>query len=329
MPIDIGNQLFQKGEKGMKVLVTGGAGFIGSHVVEELLKCQYKVAVIDNLATGASTNLSGKVKLYQMDLNDLQVETVFELESPDYVIHLAAQVSVTKSMKDPYFDFLTNTVGTVKIVSLSKQFNVRKLIFASTAAVYGEPTYYPIDEHHSKQPLSFYSLSKNAAENYIELYGKNNELDNCILRFSNVYGPRQNPNGEAGVVSIMINRLLDDSSVNIFDGSQTRDFIYVKDVAVACRHAMESRHTGVFNISSCTETAIGDLYYLLAEMTGKRKLPVYKPRRTEEIIKSVLDNRKAMNELEWRLNYSLSDGLKETVQYYAYKLREDHLEKTM
>ena len=315
----------------MKVLVTGGAGFIGSHVVEELLKCQYNVVVIDNLVTGIPGNLSEKVKLYRMDLNDPQVESVFELEKPDYVIHLAAQASVTKSMKDPYTDFLTNTVGTVKIMSLSEQFNIKKFIFASTAAVYGEPIYNPIDERHSIQLMSFYSLSKKTAENYLEFYRKHKELDNCVLRFSNVYGPRQNSQGEAGVVSIFINCLLEGSSVSIFDGSQTRDFIYVKDVAVACRLAMEGDHTGIFNISSCTEITINDLYNLLMELTGIRGIPVYKPRRAEEIMKSVLDNRRAMSELKWQLNYSLSDGLKETVQYYTKfnKLRGNNFEKAL
>lgn len=317
----------------MKVLVTGGAGFIGSHVVEELLTYQYTVVVIDNLVTGSPENLPENVKLYRMDLNDPQLESVFELERPDYVIHLAAQASVIKSMQNPYADFLSNTVGAVKIMTLSEQFHIKKFIFASTAAVYGEASYYPIEEHHSIQPLSFYSVSKYSSENYLALYGKHKGLDNCILRFSNVYGPRQNSNGEAGVVSIIINHLLSEGRVTIFDGSQTRDFIYVKDVAVACRLAMEGKHTGIFNISSCTETSIDDLYYLVAEMCGSRSIPVYKPRRPEEIIKSVLDNKKAVNEFGWEIHYSLTEGLQETIQYYVAlsdnHVLENNLEKTL
>lgn len=307
----------------MKVVVTGGAGFIGSHVVEELLKFHYHVVVIDNLDTGTRSNLPDEVEFYEMDLNDPSLEGVFEKEMPDYVIHLAAQASVTKSMHDPYSDFVTNTVGSVKLLFLSEKHNVRKLVFASSAAVYGEPAYYPIDEQHVTHPLSFYSLSKKSAENYIEFCTKNKGSNYSILRFSNVYGPRQNPDGEAGVISIFINRLVEDGSVNIFDGSQTRDFIYVKDVAVACRLAMESDHTGVLNISSNTETTINDLYSMIAQMVGTNKLPLYMPRRAEDITKSVLDNRRALKALEWCLASPLLVGLEETVKYYTTIFKDE------
>lgn len=317
----------------MKVLVTGGAGFIGSHVIEELLKCRYNVVVIDNLDTGSRRNLPDKVQFYEMDLNDPQLESVFEQEMPDYIIHLAAQASVTKSMGDPYTDFMTNTVGTVRLLFLSEKFNVKKLVFASSAAVYGEPTYYPVDEKHATQPLSFYSLSKKSAENYIEFSTRNKGLNHCILRFSNVYGPRQNPDGEAGVISIFINRLMEDNSIQIFGGSQTRDFIYVKDVAVACRLAMESAHTGILNISSNTETTINELYSMIAQLVRTDKLPLYLSKRTEDITKSVLSNQKAMKTLNWRLFSPLLVGLEKTVQYYTqvYKdeLHEINKEKSL
>jgi UDP-glucose 4-epimerase len=301
----------------MKVLVTGGAGFIGSHVVEELLGHQYEVIVVDNLVTGFIENVPKDVKLYQMDLNDPKFEDVFEQEKPDYVIHLAAQASVALSMTDPNLDFYTNTVGTFKTMLLSKKYNVRKIIFASTAAVYGEPLYLPIDEEHLLNPLSFYSLSKFSAENYIKYNDQVNGLDSCILRFSNVYGPRQNAYSEAGVIAIFLNRLLADESVSIYDGSQTRDFIYVKDVVLACRLAMESDHKGVFNISSCTETKIDDLFYLIAGMTKVNRKPVHKPLRIGEIKKSILDNGRARKELNWDIQHSLLEGLRETFLYYS------------
>jgi UDP-glucose 4-epimerase len=301
----------------LKVLVTGGAGFIGSHVVEELLGHQYEVVVVDNLVTGFLENLPKDVKLHQMDLNDPKFEGVFEQEKPDYVIHLAAQASVALSMTDPNLDFYTNTVGTFKTMLLSKKYNVRKIIFASTAAVYGEPLYLPIDEEHLLNPLSFYSLSKFSAENYIKYNDQVNGLDSCILRFSNVYGPRQNAYSEAGVIAIFLNRLLADESVSIYDGSQTRDFIYVKDVVLACRLAMESDHKGVFNISSCTETKIDDLFYLIAGMTKVNRKPVHKPLRIGEIKKSILDNGRARKELNWDIQHSLLEGLRETFLYYS------------
>lgn len=303
----------------MKVLITGGAGFIGSHIVEELLNKKYEIVVVDNLVTGFFDNLPKEAKFYRMDLDDTEFEYVFEQERPDYVIHLAAQASVTASMKNPYLDFLTNTVGTVKTMLLSKKYKVKKFIFASTAAVYGEPSHFPIDERHLIDPQSFYSLSKHSAENYIKLIDTSSGIDSCILRFSNVYGPRQNTNGEAGVISIFINQLLANESIKIFGGSQTRDFIYVKDVAVACRLAMEGEHTGTFNISSCTETVINELYRLISEIIGERKTPVYESKRNGEIEKSILDNQKACRELGWILHYSLSEGLKETVEYYSKK----------
>ncbi|WP_188006825.1 NAD-dependent epimerase/dehydratase family protein [Sporosarcina sp. ANT_H38] len=301
----------------MKVLITGGAGFIGSHVVEELLNYKYEVVVVDNLVTGFIENLPKETKIYVVDLNDPILDYIFNHERPDFVIHLAAQASVTVSMNDPYLDFDTNIAGTVKVLLLCGKYNVRKIIFASSAAVYGEPTYLPIDEQHSINPKSFYALSKSVAEKYIEFYGASIGLDYCIFRFSNVYGPRQNGNGEAGVVSIFINRLLLNEKVNIYDGGQSRDLIYVKDVATACRCAVEEEQTGIFNISSNTETVIDDLFYLLASITEGNKAPVYEPRRMGEIQKSILCNQKALNEFEWNVRSVLSEGLQETVKYYS------------
>ena len=300
----------------MKVLISGGAGFIGSHVTEELLNHHYDVVLIDNLATGSSSNVPNNVKFYNYDLNDPEMEYVFEMEKPDIVIHLAAQASVTASMRDPYMDFYTNTAGTLRLLLLTNKYQVKKFLFASTAAVYGEPLYFPIDEKHKTNPQSYYAQSKFSAENYITLYEVLNGLDSCILRFSNVYGPRQNPNGEAGVISIFINKFLNKETVSIYDGSQTRDFIYVKDVASACRHAIASEKKGVFNVSSGTETTINDLFNLLAKEFDSDLSPSYKPLRQGEIERSVLDNKKAKFELGWNAEHSLLEGLKETVKYY-------------
>lgn len=302
----------------MKVLVTGGAGFIGSHVVEEFLENQYEVLVIDNCVSGNPKNLPDGVKLFLLDINDSAVESVFEQEQPDYVIHLAAQASVVVSMDNPHLDFFTNTAGTVNILKLSNKFNVKKLLFASTAAVYGEPSYLPVDENHFVHASSFYALSKYSAEKYIEHYSKFNGLESCILRFSNVYGPRQNVNGEAGVISIFIDRLLANKEINIYGGNQTRDFIFVKDIAKACYQALLGEAKGVFNVSSCTETKVDELFKQISEVSGRLGVkPAYKPERIGEIQNSVLDNNKARNAFNWHPCYSLSEGLEETVQYYS------------
>lgn len=303
--------------KKMKVLISGGAGFIGSHVTEELLNNNYDVVVIDNLTTGSPSNMPDNVRFYHSDLNDPELEYVFEIEKPDIVIHLAAQASVTISMDNPYMDFFTNTAGSLKILLLSKKYKVKKFLFASTAAVYGEPLYLPIDEKHEINPQSYYAQSKFSAESYIKLYAKLSNLESCILRFSNVYGPRQSSNGEAGVISIFINQLLNDEKVSIYDGNQTRDFIYVKDVANACRCAIESGGSGVFNVSSSTETTINDLFHLISEVIGVNSLPTYKPLRQGEVERSVLDNRKARKELNWNTQHTLLDGLKETSAHYS------------
>ncbi|WP_301109836.1 NAD-dependent epimerase/dehydratase family protein [Sporosarcina sp.] len=305
----------------MKVLVTGGAGFIGSHVVEELLNDQFEVIVLDNCVTGYLENLPENIKLFRMDINDSKVESIFEQEQPDYVIHLAAQASVMVSMNDPYLDFFTNTAGTVNILQLSKRYRVKKFLFASTAAVYGEPSYLPVDENHPIHASSFYALSKYSAEKYIQHYSTFNGLDSCILRFSNVYGPRQNANGEAGVISIFIDRLLADKKINIYGGNQTRDFIYVKDIAAACCLALVGDAKGVFNISSCTETTIEELFYQVSVVLGRTDIkPTYQGVRIGEVLNSMLDNRKAINEFNWHPRYSLAKGLQETIQYYSKAL---------
>lgn len=304
----------------MKVLISGGAGFIGSHVTEELLKYYYDVVIIDNLTTGLSGNMPKNIRFYHFDLNDPEMEYVFEKEQPDIVIHLAAQASVTTSMRDPYLDFFTNTAGTLRLLLVAKKYKVKKFLFASTAAVYGEPSYLPVDENHITNPGSYYAQSKFSAENYIALYDTLNGLDSCILRFANVYGPRQNPNGEAGVISIFINRLLTEKQISIYDGSQTRDFIYVKDVATACRLAIESDKKGVFNISSGTETTINDIYHHISSVMDVKTFPIYEPLRQGEIVRSVLANEKAKHELHWKPQYSLIEGLTKTVASYMKEM---------
>ena len=300
----------------MKVLITGGAGFIGSHVVEECLSHNYEVIVVDNFSTGNIENLTEDCKVYQVDINDDHMKNVFEIEKPDMVIHLAAQASVMKSIEDPLVDGEINILGTVRLLEYARIYRVKKMVLASSAAVYGNPKEIPIDEKYPLNPLSFYSLSKWSSERYAQLYESLHGLPCCILRFSNVYGPRQNPQGEAGVVSIFINQLLNQEEMAIYGGQQTRDFIYVKDVAKACLRAIESPATGIFNISSCSETSIDELFSMTSLLAGIDVKPLKYPLRKGEIQKSVLGNKKAITELGWKSMHSLQDGLRETFLSY-------------
>ncbi|MDF2065059.1 NAD-dependent epimerase/dehydratase family protein [Bacillus sp. Cr_A10] len=297
----------------MKVLVTGAAGFIGSYVVRALVQENFSVIALDNLSKGNECNLVEEVPFYKMDITSSELEAVFRIESPEYVIHLAAQSSVLNSMVNPMEDCHANLVGTLNILRLCKQFEVKKCIFASTAAVYGNPSILPVKEESKLATLSFYALSKLSAEKYVQLYENLFGLKSCILRFSNVYGPMQ----ASGVVTSILNRLLDGEDPVIFDGNQTRDFIYVKDVAAACIQSLLVDTTGIFNISSSTEVSIQQVYEEISELLEVGSNPIYENLREGEIERSLLSNEKARVNLEWSPTYSFVEGLKETIQFYT------------
>lgn len=296
----------------MKVLVTGAAGFIGSHVVQALLERQFSVIAVDNLATGRRSNVSPKAQFYEIDITSDDLEYIFKIEQPDYVIHLAAQSSVLVSMEKPVEDCKVNLLGTLNILRFSNKYGIKRCAFASTAAVYGNPSTLPVAESAKLSPISFYALSKLSAERYAQLYDNLFGFKSCILRFSNVYGPLQ----AGGVVTSILNSLIEGKNPIIFDGNQTRDFIYVKDVAEACIHSLLSDKTGVFNISSSTEISIQKVYEEISKLTGIKLEPIYKALREGEIEKSVLSNTKAILSLGWSPTYSLVDGLNETIQHY-------------
>lgn len=298
----------------MKVLVTGAAGFIGSYVVQALLEQQISVIAVDNLSTGNINNISGNVVFYEMDITKNELDVVFQIEQPDYVIHLAAQSSVIESMSKPEEDCQVNLFGTLNILRCAREYEVKKCVIASSAAVYGNPKILPVIEDSKLSPLSFYALSKLSAEKYAQLYEKLFDVKSIILRFSNVFGPKQ-PNG---VVSSLIHRLIEGDNPIIYDGNQTRDFIYVKDIARACIQAIMSEQTGVYNISSGIEISIHRLYEEIAKLTGMKTEPVYEALREGEIQRSILSNKKAIASLDWAPSYSFVEGLRETIQYYDY-----------
>ncbi|MGM0904478.1 MAG: NAD-dependent epimerase/dehydratase family protein [Bacillota bacterium] len=286
----------------MKVLVTGGLGFIGSHIVDRLIADGHEVVVVDNLVSGSRQNLHPQAKFYQMDIRDQKIETVFLTENPDCLIHQAAQVSVQKSMDDPLYDGSLNIIATINLLNACKKAGVKKLIYASTAAVYGVPEDLPIKEDYKIRPLSFYGLSKATCEEYIQLYCKMHEINFTILRYANVYGPRQSKDGEAGVITIFINQLMNKKPIYVYgDGKQTRDFIYVKDVAKANILALTRANNQTINISSNIELSLNNLIQELTVHFGRNKdIKInHLDKRLGDISRSCLSNVKAKIDLTW------------------------------
>lgn len=296
----------------MKVLVTGGAGFIGSHLVDEASEEGYDVVTIDNLNNGKLENLNKDAKFYKVDIVDIDnLSLVFEKEKPDYIIHLAAQISLRESLKNPIYDAEQNILGSINILECCRKFNVKKVVYASSAAVYGFPKYLPVDEKHPINPFSPYGVSKHTVEHYLQYYHENFEIDYIILRYSNVYGERQDPLGEAGVIAIFIDKLKKGERPIIFgDGEQTRDFIYAKDVVEANLLALEKEtENKVFNISTNTETSVNELFKKIKEIMNSNINPIYK-NPIKEVRNIRLDNSLAEKELNWKPKVELNEGLK-------------------
>jgi UDP-glucose 4-epimerase len=302
----------------MNVLVTGGAGFIASNLVDSLLALGYRVIVVDNFSTGNPSHVSPLVKFYQMDIIDERLDQVFLETQPEIVFHYAAQIDVQTSMKDPGLDATSNILGTINVLQCCKKYKARKLIYASTAAIYGLPNYLPLTEDYPANPISFYGLSKLAPEKYIELFSKQHGLEYTILRYSNAYGIRQSANGEGGVISIFLSRLLNAEAAIIHgDGEHTRDFVYVKDIVSANLKAISLGANQTYNISCNQQTSLNQLLKLMCKLTGRPFNPVNYPARDGDIVHSRLDNTKAYKELGWQPHFTLERGLKEMIDYYT------------
>ncbi|KPU27311.1 UDP-glucose 4-epimerase [Caloranaerobacter sp. TR13] len=301
----------------MKVLVTGGAGFIGANLVDKLLALNHEVVVIDNLYTGDKKYVSPKAKFYNMDIREKNIIKVFAEEKFDIVYHLAAQVDVNKSIINPKFDSDVNIAGTINILESCKKYNVRKFIYSSSAAVYGEPKYLGIDEDHPINIISFYGLSKYTAENYIKLYSKLYGFKYIILRYANVYGIRQNKRGEGGVIGKFIDLILNKKNPIIYgDGMQTRDFIFVDDVIEANILAMERGNNEILNIGSGVEISINDLIDMLKKILHTQIEPLYNSERKGDIKHSFFNINRAYKRIGWKPKYSLYNGLIRTVDFY-------------
>ena len=301
-----------------RVLVTGGFGFIGSHIVDTLIQNNYEVAVYDNLSTGSMKNIHSEAEVFIGNIEDMgSLEKALVAFRPDYIVHEAAQVSVQNSISDISNDALINIMGTINLIKLSQKYAVKKIVFASSAAVYGHSIVLPIPVSHPIQPLSPYGVSKKTAEDYLILARELFDLDYVILRYSNVYGPRQTAGGEGGVVSIFTNQIINNEQPVIYgDGSQTRDFIYVEDIASANLQALRFEGSGIFNISITTSSSINQLYSIIQSISQNEISPIYKTPKSGDIKESSLCNKMSIKELDWKPVYSLPEGLEKTFEYY-------------
>ncbi|KEJ01323.1 UDP-glucose 4-epimerase [Clostridium botulinum A2B7 92] len=305
----------------MKVLVSGGAGFIGSNLVDKLINLGHNVCIIDNLSTGNINNVNKKAQLYINDILDPNVSKIFEKEKFDIVYHLAAQIDVQKSITNPIFDSNVNVCGSINIINNCVNYNVKKIVYSSSAAVYGHPGYLPIDEKHGIMPISYYGLSKYTAEEYIRLFSNLNNLDFTILRYANVYGIRQDPKGEGGVISIFMNSLLKKQPLYIFgDGSALRDYIFVEDIVDANIAALSGGGKERFNIGTGVYTSVKELAENMIDIIGLKCNIEYASARKGDIANSYFNISKAKNKLNWIPKFSLKDGLKKTIEYYKNNL---------
>jgi UDP-glucose 4-epimerase len=310
----------------MKILVTGGAGFIGSHVVETYLEAGHDVVVVDDLSTGHRANVPPQAKFYQVDIRRPELDDVFAAERPQVVNHHAAQMSVRISVERPLFDADVNVLGSLRLLECARRHGVEQVIYISSGgAVYGEPVYLPCDENHPVDPICPYGVSKHVVEHYLHLYRVNYGLRYLVLRYPNVYGPRQDPAGEAGVVAIFAGQMLDGRPVTINgDGTQERDFVYVGDCARANLAALDpAAPTGIFNLGSGEGTSVLEIYRQLQAITGYGPEPRFGPAKLGETYRIFLSAAKAGQELGWEPTVDLAAGMQQTVAYFrGSKARE-------
>jgi UDP-glucose 4-epimerase len=303
----------------MKILVTGGAGFIGSHVADALCAAGHTVHVLDDLSSGRRHNVPSQAVFHQVDLRAPDVRTLFEEERYDVLVHHAAQMDVRRSVADPAFDADVNLLGFLNLMEAGRKSGLQKVVFASTGgAIYGEPDYAPQDEAHPMRPLSPYGITKLATERYLYYYQQQYGIGYVALRYANVYGPRQNPHGEAGVVAIFTRRLLAGEQPVIYgDGEQTRDFVYVGDVVRANMAALDYDASGAINVGTGVETDVNTLYRILRDLIAPSFDEVHAEAKPGEQRRSVLGYEKARRTLGWTPTISLEEGLRRTVAWFA------------
>lgn len=300
-----------------KILVTGGAGFIGSHLVDRLVEEEYKATVVDDLSKGKEEHVNAKADFEKTDVTSKKFLDLMKKIKPDAVFHLAAQSDIGKSLKDPQKDILINFLASQSLLDQAKILKVKKMIFASSAAVYAQSKKLPIEEKDLKEPISLYGVSKLLSEYLFGNYHKIHGLPYASLRFANVYGPRQDMSAEGGVVAIFIDKILKSNQATIFgEGTQTRDFIYVSDVVDACLLSLRDKVNGEFNIGTARETSILDLYEKLLKLSGAQENKKFTKRRFLEIKKSSLSFIKFKNTCGWQPKVNVDQGLELTLDYF-------------
>jgi UDP-glucose 4-epimerase len=305
----------------LKLLITGGAGFIASHVADAAIERGHSVVIVDDLSMGKMENVNPRAKFIKMDIRDHAMSGLFREEQFDVVMHHAAQMDVRKSVDDPQFDASVNIVGTINLLENAKEFGVKKFTFASTGgAIYGEQDYFPADEEHPLRPLSPYGIAKLAVEKYLFYYNAVFGLQYIALRYANIYGPRQNPHGEAGVIAIFASKMFaGEQPVINGDGKQTRDYTYVGDIVRANMFALEYGKSGIFNVGTGIETDVNQLFTYLKKFIGSKCSEQHAPAKKGEQLRSVLNYSKIKNVFGWEPAVSLEDGLACTVQFFREK----------
>jgi UDP-glucose 4-epimerase len=304
----------------LRVLVTGGAGFIGSHVADEMIRAGHSVAVVDDLSTGRLENVHASVRFYQCDVrDDLALSQVFDEELPDVVSHHAGQVDLRRSMLEPVLDGSLNILGSVNVFEQCRKHRVKKIIYASSGgAIYGEPVYLPCDEYHPVAPTSFYGVSKYTVEQYLRVYYAQYGVEYTVLRYANVYGSRQVASGECGVVATFATRMLADEKVTIFGtGEQRRDFVHVSDVARANVATLAKGNRQSYNIGTGVSVSINILFEHMSRLAAYSMMPAHRAARLGETYAIYLNVSKAALELGWAPEIGLDEGLVLSLQSYG------------
>lgn len=306
----------------MKILVTGGAGFIGSQVADAFINEGHDVVIADDLSTGFEKNINPKARFFKVNICDHGIQHIFESERFDVVNHHAAQIDVRKSVADPKFDAHTNIIGTINLLENCVKTSVKKFMFASTGgAIYGEQEYFPADENHPQSPLSPYGISKLAIEKYLYYYFIQHGLQFTILRYANIYGPRQNPFGEAGVVAIFVSKLLkNEQPVINGDGKQTRDYVFVQDAVKANLLNLINGESNIFNVGTGIETSVNHLFSELIKITGSKMKEKHGSAAPGEQQRSVISSVKIYKKTGWKPSTSIQDGLKKTIGYFKERM---------